>query len=378
MDAIFDEISFGVGRKNAEPRRASRSSTPSATPTSRRSAACRDGGAAARHRRLGQPLRRPVRGRRRPRLGRRALRLARLRPPDRDAASWRSRRARRSATARPRARWTPRRCLFGVDSELGQSYIAAMHLAGDYAYAGRDAVVAEGARHPGRRVDLRGPQPPQLRLARDARRRRRVGGPEGLHAGVPRPGGLRRRDDGRRPRSSCAGVDIRGLARPRSTRTVHGAGRVMSRTQAAGKSRRRWACPRRTVRLGPRPGRAPARPGALSEVRQPQGGQAHGAADAAGSSTGPGCRPPSAAWAWSCAAAAPTAPGRPSLAAPSAQGDDRNRTGVNGFAGRCVTTPPRRQAAAKRSERVTASDRRDKIAVDGPPAPRRRSPRRRL
>ena len=33
--------------------------------------------------------------------------------------------------------------LFGVDSELGQSYIAAMLLAGEYAYAGRDTVVAK-------------------------------------------------------------------------------------------------------------------------------------------------------------------------------------------------------------------------------------------
>ena len=31
--------------------------------------------------------------------------------------------------------------LFAVDSELGQSYVAAMTLAGEYAYAGRDAVV---------------------------------------------------------------------------------------------------------------------------------------------------------------------------------------------------------------------------------------------
>src|SRR5690242_14609034 len=32
------------------------------------------------------------------------------------------------------------------------------------------------------------------------------------------------------------------------------------------------------------------------------------------------------------------------------RGDDRNRTGVNGFAGRCVATPPRRRRA-KRSGR---------------------------
>jgi RNA-splicing ligase RtcB len=33
--------------------------------------------------------------------------------------------------------------LLPVDSELGQSYIAAMQLAGEYAYAGRDVVVAK-------------------------------------------------------------------------------------------------------------------------------------------------------------------------------------------------------------------------------------------
>ena len=32
------------------------------------------------------------------------------------------------------------------------------------------------------------------------------------------------------------------------------------------------------------------------------------------------------------------------------RGDDRNRTGVHGFAGRCVTTPPRRREGCKRSE----------------------------
>jgi tRNA-splicing ligase RtcB (3'-phosphate/5'-hydroxy nucleic acid ligase) len=33
--------------------------------------------------------------------------------------------------------------LFDVDSELGRSYVAAMQLAGEYAYAGRDAVVGK-------------------------------------------------------------------------------------------------------------------------------------------------------------------------------------------------------------------------------------------
>ena len=104
-------------------------------------AAVRHGGQAARDGRRGQPLRRPVRGRGRVGVGRRALRVARVRAPD----GVRLPRARAGAAvrrARPRrARWTARRCCFHVDSELGQSYVAAMSLAGEYAYAGRDVVV---------------------------------------------------------------------------------------------------------------------------------------------------------------------------------------------------------------------------------------------
>src|ERR1035438_8361779 len=37
----------------------------------------------------------------------------------------------------------------------------------------------------------------------------------------------------------------------------------------------------------------------------------------------------------------------PMFAGVSQRGDDRNRTGVNGFAGRCVATPPRRQGGAR-------------------------------
>ena len=65
--------------------------------------------------------------------------------------------------------------LFEVGSELGESYIAAMELAGEYAYAGRDVVVAQGARDPRRRGDARGAQPPQLRVAGGALRPRRTG-----------------------------------------------------------------------------------------------------------------------------------------------------------------------------------------------------------
>ena len=203
MDAIFDEISFGVGRKNAEPvdhpvLDAIRDAdfAPAARPA-------RDGGAAARHGRLGQPLRRPVRGRRRLRLGRRALRLARLRPQDRQRlpgarAGQGVRRPRdRGRDGQPadpvRRRQRARAVLHRRDAPGRR-----LRLRGPRHGRG------EGARDPRRRVHLRGPQPPQLRLAGEPRRRRRVGGPQGLHAGVPRPGGVRRRDDGRARRSSCA------------------------------------------------------------------------------------------------------------------------------------------------------------------------------
>src|ERR1700760_243174 len=39
----------------------------------------------------------------------------------------------------------------------------------------------------------------------------------------------------------------------------------------------------------------------------------------------------------------------------TSQGDDRNRTGVNGFAGRCVATPPRRQKHRKGTGAEAAS-----------------------
>src|ERR687896_882706 len=132
--------------------------------------------------------------------------------------------------------------LFPVESELGQSYVAAMELAGEYAYAGRDVVVRKvleilGAeathevhnhhnfawreQHFGRTywVVRKGCTPAQPGQAGF------VGGSMG--------------DDS---------VILEGAESPDSRAalysTVHGAGRVMSRSQAAGRVRRRtvWAC----------------------------------------------------------------------------------------------------------------------------------------
>jgi tRNA-splicing ligase RtcB (3'-phosphate/5'-hydroxy nucleic acid ligase) len=132
--------------------------------------------------------------------------------------------------------------LFEADSELGRSYISAMQLAGEYAYAGRDTVVAKvleilGAeathevhnhhnfawreQHFGRAVWVirKGCTPAEP-------------GQEGFVGGSMG-------DDS---------VILEGVAGDEAQEslysTVHGAGRVMSRTQAAGRVRRRkrWAC----------------------------------------------------------------------------------------------------------------------------------------
>jgi tRNA-splicing ligase RtcB len=135
--------------------------------------------------------------------------------------------------------------LLEVGTELGEAYVSAMELAGEYAYAGRDVVVAKvleilGAeavhevhnhhnfafreQHLGRSywVIRKGCTPAQP-------------GQEGFVGGSMG-------DDS---------VILEGVESQEATEslfsTVHGAGRIMSRTQAAGRVRRRkrWACSHR-------------------------------------------------------------------------------------------------------------------------------------
>jgi tRNA-splicing ligase RtcB (3'-phosphate/5'-hydroxy nucleic acid ligase) len=132
--------------------------------------------------------------------------------------------------------------LLGVGTELGDAYVAAMELAGEYAYAGRDVVVAKvlevlsaeavhevhnhhnfawREEHGGRTywVVRKGCTPARP-------------GQEGFVGGS----------------MGDESVILEGVASEEAEdslySTVHGAGRVMSRTQAAGKVRRRkrWAC----------------------------------------------------------------------------------------------------------------------------------------
>jgi tRNA-splicing ligase RtcB len=138
--------------------------------------------------------------------------------------------------------------LFEIDSELGQSYISAMQLAGEYAYAGRDAVVekvldilgtesthevhnhhnfAWREEHFGRDywVVRKGCTPAQP-------------GQEGFVGGS----------------MGDESVILEGVEGPGAEEslysTVHGAGRVMSRSQAAGRFRyRKKVVDGRTVRV---------------------------------------------------------------------------------------------------------------------------------
>jgi tRNA-splicing ligase RtcB (3'-phosphate/5'-hydroxy nucleic acid ligase) len=127
--------------------------------------------------------------------------------------------------------------LFEVGSELGESYVAAMQLAGEYAYAGRDVVVAKV-------LEILGAEATQEvhNHHNFAWREEHFGrtywvirkgctparpGQEGFVGGS----------------MGAESVILEGVAGEEAEEslfsTVHGAGRVMSRTQAAGRVRRR-------------------------------------------------------------------------------------------------------------------------------------------
>jgi len=130
--------------------------------------------------------------------------------------------------------------LFHVDSDLGQAYIAAMSLAGEYAYAGRDTVVAKV-------LEILGAQATyEVHNHHNFAWRENHGGTDvwvirkGCTPAFPGQAGFVGATMGEES------VILEGVESDASAdllySTVHGAGRVMSRTKAAGKSRRRWAC----------------------------------------------------------------------------------------------------------------------------------------
>ena len=130
--------------------------------------------------------------------------------------------------------------LFHVDSELGQSYVAAMNLAGEYAYAGRDVVVERCSRSsaPRRRSPstittispgASGTSTPTCGSIRKGCTPAFPGQDGFVGATMGEPSVILRGSD------SSASRDL-------LYSTVHGAGRVMSRTKAAGKLRTRAEC----------------------------------------------------------------------------------------------------------------------------------------
>lgn len=130
--------------------------------------------------------------------------------------------------------------LFHTDTGIGQSYIEAMSLAGDYAYAGRDVVCDKALEILGAR---------EVRSVHNhhnfAWRETHFGEDvwvvrKGCTPAFPGQLGFVGATMGEQS------VILAGVDSPQSqsllASTVHGAGRVMSRTRAAGKSRKRWVC----------------------------------------------------------------------------------------------------------------------------------------
>jgi tRNA-splicing ligase RtcB len=132
--------------------------------------------------------------------------------------------------------------LFEVGSELGDAYVAAMELAGEYAYAGRDVVVDKV-------LEILGAE-----MVQEVHNHHNFAWPEehfGRTYWVIRKGCTPARPGQKGFVGGSMGdesVILEGLASDENEHalfsTVHGAGRVMSRTQAAGRirPRKRWAC----------------------------------------------------------------------------------------------------------------------------------------
>lgn len=134
-------------------------------------------------------------------------------------------------------------CLLNLDSELGGDYWALMNLAGQYAYAGREWVARKVVGLlGGKEIDL-------VHNHHNFAWKETHGGEDYV---VVRKGATPAFPGQRGFVGGSMGDDaviIEGVEAPESAgamfSTVHGAGRVMSRTQAAGKRRKVWACGQR-------------------------------------------------------------------------------------------------------------------------------------
>jgi tRNA-splicing ligase RtcB len=130
--------------------------------------------------------------------------------------------------------------LFGIDTELGQSYIEAMNLAGRYAYAGRDVVVEKV-------LEILGTEAmEEIHNHHNFAWREEHDGDDywvvrkGCTPAFPGQQGF----VGATMGEDSVILEGTEAAAPALFSTVHGAGRAMSRREAAGKIRRRkrWVC----------------------------------------------------------------------------------------------------------------------------------------
>lgn len=140
--------------------------------------------------------------------------------------------------------------LLDTRTPLGQEYIAAMQVAGDYAYAGRDMVVDKV-------LDILGAQALyQVHNHHNFAWREKHFGVEcwtvrkGCTPAFPGQQGFVGATMGETSvilEGAPSMIETRASAEQESLlySTVHGAGRVMSRTAAAGRSRKRWMCSNR-------------------------------------------------------------------------------------------------------------------------------------
>ncbi len=126
--------------------------------------------------------------------------------------------------------------LFDVDSALGQDYLAAIQLAGEYAYAGRDTVVQKVLDILGAQAVFEVHNHHNFLWIEEHFGQKYYVVRKGATPAFPGQYGFIGAN------MADVSVIIRGVDSPLSRKglfsTVHGAGRVLSRTQAAGK--RRW------------------------------------------------------------------------------------------------------------------------------------------
>ncbi|MDP9384825.1 MAG: RtcB family protein [Actinomycetota bacterium] len=154
--------------------------------------------------------------------------------------------------------------LLRVGTAAGDEYLAAMRLAGEYAYAGREVVVAQV-------LEILGATGlERVHNHHNFAWREEHGGEsyfvvrKGATPAFPGQRGFVGATMGE-PSVILEGVDSK-LSADALYSTVHGAGRAMSRTAAAGKSRKRWACPNGDWVQPPRSGK-PKRCPACGETR---------------------------------------------------------------------------------------------------------------